>query len=365
MIDTTSSSRTMSKDFLSILDLDPIELVRLLDLARDVKRDRALGRQAPTRGALAGSHVAMLFEKPSLRTRSTFEIAIRELGGETLHIPPEMAEGTREPLEDVARNLERWVRALVVRTFAQQKAETLAASASRLHVINALTDEQHPCQALADFLTLREHWGTLRGRTVAYVGDGNNVAASLAHAGAMLGVTVHVASPAGYELPDRVLDEAARVARDGACVRRFRDPRRAVAGADAVYTDVWASMGQEDEAAERRLIFSDYQVNEGLMAAADAGALFMHCLPAHRGEEVAAEVIDSSRSVIYDEAENRLHVQGDHARSDERPALTDSQTRHTRGLLVVILLGVIFFTILALIILKTGGDPAEPARRLE
>jgi ornithine carbamoyltransferase len=309
MINATGHSSTMSKDFLSILDLHPTDLVHLLDLATQVKRERVLGRNAPTRGALNGSHVAMLFEKPSLRTRSTFEIAIRELGGETLHVAAEMAEGIREPLEDVARNLERWVDALVIRTFAQEKAATFAASASRLHVVNALTDEQHPCQALADFLTLREHWGSLRGRTVAYVGDGNNVAASLAHAGAMLGVSVHVASPAGYELPDRVLDEAARVSNDGAAVRRFTDPRLAVAGADAVYTDVWASMGQEDEATERRLVFADYQVNERLMAAADRGALFMHCLPAHRGEEVTAEVLESGVSVVFDQAENRLHAQ--------------------------------------------------------
>jgi ornithine carbamoyltransferase len=309
MMNATGYSSTMNKDFLSILDLDPSELARLLDLAAQVKRERALGRTAPTRAALSGSHVAMLFEKPSLRTRSTFEIAIRELGGETLHVPADMAEGTREPLEDVARNLERWVDALVIRTFAQEKAATFAAAASRLHVINALTDEQHPCQALADFLTLREQWGTLRGRTVAYVGDGNNVAASLAHAGAMLGVTVHVASPAGYELPDRVVQEAARVACDGAAIRRFTDPQLAVAGADAVYTDVWASMGQEDEAVERRLVFSEYQVNERLMAAADTGALFMHCLPAHRGEEVTADVLESAASVVFDQAENRLHAQ--------------------------------------------------------
>jgi ornithine carbamoyltransferase len=197
----------------------------------------------------------------------------------------------------------------VIRTFAQEKAAALAAAASRLHVINALTDEQHPCQALADFLTLREHWGALRGRTLAYVGDGNNVAVSLAHAGAMLGVSVHVASPEGYELADRVLDDAAHVARDGAVVRRFADPRVAVAGADAVYTDVWASMGQEDEAAERRLVFAAYQVNETLMAAADPGALFMHCLPAHRGEEVTAGVLESGASVVFDQAENRLHAQ--------------------------------------------------------
>jgi ornithine carbamoyltransferase len=259
--------------------------------------------------ALSGKHVAMLFEKPSLRTRSTFEIAIRELGGETLNVPAEMAEGTREPLEDVARNLERWVDALVIRTFAQEKAATLAAAASRMHVINALTDEEHPCQALADFLTLRERWGSLRGRRIAYVGDGNNVAASLAHAGAMLGVSVHVASPEGYELPDRVIADAARVARDGAEVRRFTDAAKAVRGVDAVYTDVWTSMGQEEAAADRRVIFAGYQVNDELMAAAAPRALFMHCLPAHRGEEVTAEVLESKASVVFDQAENRLHAQ--------------------------------------------------------
>ncbi len=192
--------------------------------------------------------MALLFEKPSLRTRSTFEIAIRELGGDTLHLPAAFAEGTREPLEDVARNLERWVRALVIRTFAQEKAATLAAAAPDLHVINALTDEDHPCQALADAMTMRERWGDCRGRTIAFIGDGNNVATSLAHVACMLGITVHVASPDGYELPDTVVDEARASRSDGAAIRRFADPRQAVAGVDAVYTDVWASMGEEDEA---------------------------------------------------------------------------------------------------------------------
>lgn len=309
MTNASGATGTKSKDFLSILDLDPSELTAVLDLAAQMKAARGLGRAAPAGSALSGAHVAMLFDKPSLRTRSTFEIAVRELGGETLHVPPEMAEGSREPLEDVARNLERWVSALVIRTFAHEKAARLAAAASRLHVINALTDEQHPCQALADFMTLREHWGSWRGRLLAYVGDGNNVAASLAHAGAMLGVTVHVASPAGYGLPDRVIAESMGVARDGAEVRRFSDPRQAVVGADAIYTDVWTSMGQEDEAAERRLAFAAYQVNERLMAAAAPRALFMHCLPARRGEEVTADVLESSASVVFDQAENRLHSQ--------------------------------------------------------
>jgi ornithine carbamoyltransferase len=309
MIDTTDYASTMSKDFLSILDLDQTDLVRLIDLALRVKKERPLGRKASTASVLSGKHVALLFEKPSLRTRSTFEIAIRELGGETLNVSAEIAEGSREPLEDVARNLERWVAALVIRTFAQEKAATVAAAASRMHVINALTDQQHPCQALADFVTLRERWGTVRGKRIAYVGDGNNVAASLAHAAAMLGVSVHVASPAGYELPDQVLEEAEHVARDGAEIRRFPDPASAARGVDAIYTDVWTSMGQEDSAAERRIVFAGYQVDERLMAMAAPRALFMHCLPAHRGEEVTSDVLESDASVVFDQAENRLHAQ--------------------------------------------------------
>src|SRR5688572_2809984 len=230
MIDMTDYASTMSKDFLSILDLDQRDLVRLIDLALQIKKERPLGRMASTASVLSGKHVALLFEKPSLRTRSTFEIAIRELGGETLNVSAEIAEGSREPLEDVARNLERWVAALVIRTFAQDKVATVAAAASRMHVINALTDQEHPCQALSDFVTLRERWGTMRGKRIAYVGDGNNVAASLAHAAAMLGVSVHLASPPGYELPDRVLAEAERVAHDGAEVRRFPEPADAVRG---------------------------------------------------------------------------------------------------------------------------------------
>ena len=305
----TSAPAGFAKDFLSILDLPSIDFERLLRASAQMKADRRLRRQAPAASALAGLHVALLFEKPSLRTRSTFEIAIRELGGDTLHLPAQFAEGIREPLEDIARNLERWVCALVIRTFAQEKAATLAAAGRDLHVINALTDEEHPCQALADAFTLRERWGDCRGRTIAFIGDGNNVATSLAHAASMLGVTVHVASPAGYELPDHVVNDVARVACDGAEVRRFSDPRRAVAGVDAIYTDVWTSMGEEAEAQERRRIFAPYQVNADLMAAAAPHALFMHCLPAHRGEEVTSEVIDSSASVVFDQAENRLHTQ--------------------------------------------------------
>jgi ornithine carbamoyltransferase len=305
----SSAPTRFAKDFLSILDLSSIELDRLMRIAGQMKANRRLGPQAPSASALAGLHVALLFEKPSLRTRSTFEIAIRELGGDALHLPGELAEGTREPLEDVAKNLERWVWALVIRTFAQEKAATLAAAGRNLHVINALTDEEHPCQALADAFTLRERWGDCRGRTVAFIGDGNNVATSLAHVACMLGITVHVASPPGYALPDKVVGDVAQIARDGARVRRFVDPREAVVGVDAVYTDVWTSMGEEAEAGDRRRIFAPYQVNADLMAGASSGALFMHCLPAHRGEEVTSEVIDSPVSVVFDQAENRLHTQ--------------------------------------------------------
>jgi ornithine carbamoyltransferase len=299
----------VSKDFLSVLDLSSSDLARLLELARQMKIDRCLGSKAPTASALAGRHVAMLFEKPSLRTRSTFEIAVKELGADPLHIPSEFADGRREPLDDVARNLERWVHGLVVRTYAQDRVALMAAAASHLHVINALSDEQHPCQALADMLTLQERWGSLSGRRIAFVGDGNNVATSLAHAAALVGMTLHVASPRGYALPEHVVSAASDVARDGAEIRLFTDPRDAVAGADAVYTDVWTSMGQERETDLRRQIFAPYQVNASLMKAAAPGALFMHCLPAHRGEEVTSDVLDQPTSVVFDQAENRLHTQ--------------------------------------------------------
>jgi len=309
-MDTVPPPAAFAKDFLSILDLGHVDFERLLAIAAQMKADRRLGTQAPTATALAGRHVALLFEKPSLRTRTTFEIAIRELGGSALDVPAQFAGGTREPMEDVARNLERWVHAIVMRTFAQKKVETVARAALQMRVINALTDEQHPCQALADMLTALEHWrGQVRGRTIAYVGDGNNTITSLAHASVMLGIRVHVASPPGFELPDRVVEEAAAVARDGAEVRRFTDPADAVAGADAIYTDVWTSMGEEAEADQRRRIFARYQVNERLMAGAAPDALFMHCLPAHRGEEVTAGVIESAASVVFDQAENRLHTQ--------------------------------------------------------
>jgi ornithine carbamoyltransferase len=296
-----------TKDFLSVLDVTHEELERVLDLAAELKQERTAGHRGFQ--PLAGRHVALLFEKPSLRTRTTFTIAVRELGGEVIEPPADVAFRGRETVEDVARNLERWLDGAIVRTFAQDRLARFAQAAPGLHVVNALTDEEHPCQALADMLTLQERVGSLEGRTLTFVGDGNNVAASLAHASAMLGVHIRVASPAGYELPDHVVHAFQSVARHGATIEVTTDARKAVAGADAVYTDVWASMGQEGEADDRARIFAPYQVSEALMADAGPGALFMHCLPAHRGLEVTDAVMDSAASVVFDQAENRLHTQ--------------------------------------------------------
>ena len=293
--------------FLSVLDLTPAELESCLALAASLKTARH--NQRPHAMPLAGRHVALLFDKPSLRTRSTFTIAVRELGGDVIEPPADVALAGREAIEDVARNLERWVFGTVVRTFAQERLERFAAAAPRMRVVNALTDEEHPCQALADCQTLLERWGSLRDRTVAFVGDGNNVAASLAQAVAMLGGTVVVASPQGFELPEGVREQVAAVARFGGGVRVIDDPVEAVAQAQAVYTDVWTSMGQESDAARRDALFRPYQVNAALMAQAPEDAVFMHCLPAHRGDEVTDEVIDSPASIVFDQSENRLHTQ--------------------------------------------------------
>lgn len=301
--------RVRCKDFLSVLDFDHDELQQAIALATRLKRERPLGLRAPTSHALDGRHIGLLFEKPSLRTRVTFTIGVRELGGDMVEIPADVMHADREPVHDVARNLERWVDAVVIRTFSQERLEQIGKTTTRLHVINALSDEQHPCQALADVQTLSELWGDLTGRTVAFVGDGNNVATSMVHASVMLGVKVRVATPKGYELPNQVIVDAARVATDGAEVVQFTDPKKAVESADAVYTDVWTSMGQEVEYAERKKIFARYQVNDALMSRAKSDALFMHCLPAHRGEEVTDEVIESAGSVVFDQAENRLHAQ--------------------------------------------------------
>jgi ornithine carbamoyltransferase len=300
----------VARHFLSILDFSPAELREVVDLAIQVKTDRRLGARAPTAQALAGRHVGMLFEKPSLRTRVTFTIGVRELGANVVEIPADVMHADREPLHDVARNLERWVDAVVIRTFDQDRLTEITDATPNLAVVNALSNQEHPCQALADMQTLAERWaGRLDGRRIAFVGDGNNVCTSLVHAAMMLGISVHVATPEGYELDDDVVDQASRVSQHGAGLTEFTDPKSAVRDVDAVYTDVWTSMGQEVEYAERKRKFTRYQVNEALMRLAAADAVFMHCLPAHRGEEVTEDVIESSSSLVFHQAENRLHAQ--------------------------------------------------------
>ena len=297
------------QNFLTILDLNPDLLRKLLESAARLKRERVKGMKAPTAHALNGRHVGLLFEKPSLRTRVTFTIGVRELGGDIVEIPADVMHADREPIHDVARNLERWVDAVVIRTFGQERLHQLAEITPKLHIINALSNEEHPCQALADMQTLFEKWGAVAGKRIAFVGDGNNVCTSIVHAAMMLGMHMHVATPKGFELPDEVVDQAAEASQQGAGLTEFTDPKAAVRDVDAIYTDVWTSMGQEVEYAERKKTFRRYQVNETMMALAKPGALFMHCLPAHRSEEVSDEVIESAISVVFDQAENRLHAQ--------------------------------------------------------
>jgi ornithine carbamoyltransferase len=295
----------MQKDFLSVRDLSVYEYGQLLDKAAEVKKHPAKFRKA-----LRGRILAMIFQKPSLRTRMTFETGMLRLGGEAIYLAPsDIQMGSREGAYDVGKNLERWVDGIMIRTFGHQIAVDLAAS-TRIPVINALTDLYHPCQAMADFLTLREHKGALSNVKLAYVGDGNNVCHSLMLAAARGGTKMAVATPAGYEPKPEVVQAAREDGRDtGFTLTLTNVPEEAVNGADAVYTDVWASMGQEAEKEARARTFAPYQVNAKLFAHAKKDALFMHCLPAHRGEEVTDEVIDSPNSVVYDEAENRLHAQ--------------------------------------------------------
>ena len=289
-------------DFTKDLDITQDELLFLLDLATGVKREPRLYSSC-----LAGRSIALLFEKPSLRTRMTFELAIQQLGG--FSILNDGPIGSREPLKDVARNLDRWVSAIVTRTFLQKTVDDLA-KWSKVPVVNALSDTWHPCQALADMQTLREHFGSLRGLRLAFVGDGNNVAQSLMLCAARLGIDFVLANPPRYDANAAIIAEAQAIAAaNGATVTVTHDPAEAARGAHANYTDVWASMGAENEAAERRTAFADYQVDEDLFSKAAPNAVFLHCLPAKRGEEVTDAVIESPRSVVFDQAENRLHAQ--------------------------------------------------------
>jgi ornithine carbamoyltransferase len=292
-------------NFLSIRDFSPEEIRYLLDLAREIK-----SHPSAHAGALKGKTLAMIFEKPSLRTRVSFDVGIQQLGGFSLYLSPaEINLGKRESLYDVAKNLERMVQAIMIRTYAHDIVERMAEYAS-IPIINGLTDYSHPCQAMADYFTMQELKGDVSGLKVAYLGDGNNVCHSLMFAGAQLGAHVWVATPPAYEpKPDAVEWALQRGTQTGGTCTLTHDPVEAVTGADVVYTDVWASMGQEAEAAARRKIFIPYQVNSDLFHHAKFDAVFMHCLPAHRGDEVTNEVIDSPNSVVYQQAENRLHAQ--------------------------------------------------------
>jgi ornithine carbamoyltransferase len=295
----------MERDYLSVDDLDADEIVHLLDVAAALKADRDLHGDA-----LRGRTVALIFEKASTRTRVSFEVAVDQLGGRPTTLSSgDLQLGRGETIEDTGRVLSRYVDAIVLRTFEQERLEALA-GASSVPVINALSDFEHPCQALADLLTIRERSGPLRGRILAYAGDGNNVAHSLLLAGAKTGMTVRVAAPAGFEPIPQIVQRASELAEgSGGSVEILADPQSAVKGAQVVYTDVWASMGQEDESEERSLVFRPYQVNRSLLDAADPDAIVLHCLPAHRGLEITDEVIDGPHSVVWDQAENRLHAQ--------------------------------------------------------
>jgi ornithine carbamoyltransferase len=292
-------------DLVSTRDLGPSGVEAVLQLAGIMK-----SRPANFRKALAGKQMVMFFEKPSLRTRLTFESGMASLGGKAFFVDQTQSRiDAREKLSDIAHNLERWFDIIVLRTFAQETIEGMAEYAS-VPVINALSDLEHPCQALADYFTLRERFSDLKSICLAYVGDGNNVAHSLLLTCACLGSSIRIATPPSYGPDSQVVADAKEIAQQtGAEIEFFTDPHMAIAGVDAVYTDAWASMGQEHEADQRARIFPPYQVNQELMAEAAPHAVFMHCLPAHRGEEVTDAVMDSERSVIFEQAENRLHVQ--------------------------------------------------------
>jgi ornithine carbamoyltransferase len=296
---------TKPRHFLIDDDLDPAEVVAILDHADVLKKDRLAARP------LAGPRsVAVLFEKQSTRTRVSFEVGIAELGGHPLIIDARTSQLVRgEPIEDTGRVLSRYVSAIVLRTFGHDRIEALAASSS-VPVVNALSDLVHPCQWLADLMTIREHRGEPAGQTITYVGDGNNVAHSTLLGGALAGMHVRVASPSGYEPLPAIVQRATAIAdRTGGSVLVTQDAAAAATGADVLYTDVWASMGQEDESDARRLVFAPYQIDDRLVALAADDVMVLHCLPAHRGEEIAACVIDGPHSFVFDQAENRLHAQ--------------------------------------------------------
>jgi ornithine carbamoyltransferase len=295
---------SLARHYLSVADLSPEAILRLLEHARSLKHTPRGTADRP----LAGCTAALVFQKPSLRTRVSFEVAMLQLGGNAVYLSPaEVQLGQREGAVDVSRVLSRYIDVIVARVFLHSDVVALAENAT-VPVINALSDREHPCQILADLLTLYERFGKLRGLHVAYVGDGNNVAHSLALAAPALGIDLRFACPDGYEPDPTIMEEALAGAPPGA-IELFRDPREAVRGADAVYTDSWYSMGQESEAEVRAPIFRRYQLNDELLAQAAPDAIAMHCLPAHRNQEITDAVMDGAASAVYDQAENRLHVQ--------------------------------------------------------
>lgn len=296
------------KDFISIADWSTEELIRLLELAMEQKRTLKKSGKLPA--SHAGKVLACIFHKPSLRTRISFEVAIRQLGGSSLYITDkEIGLGSRESPQDVARVLERYVHGIMIRTFAHENATVLARNATRIPVINGLTDLLHPCQVMADLQTIWEHRGGLEGQRIVYIGDGNNMANSWVHAAARLPISLVICNPGGFDVDPGVLENSQRI-NPQLKLELIGDPAQAVAGADVLYTDVWASMGQEAEAASRKAIFAPYQVNGKLLEkTGKADTIVMHCLPAHRGDEITDDVLDGPRAVVFDEAENRLHLQ--------------------------------------------------------
>ncbi len=296
---------SITKDLLTGAEWSPADTRDLLQRTADIK-----ARPSRFASVLRGKHIALIFEKPSLRTRVTFEVGIQSMGGEVVFLDHTQARlGERESIPDVARNLECWVQGIVARVYEQRVLEEMAASI-KIPVVNALSDKFHPCQALADYFTLEEKFGSLKGLKIAYVGDGNNVCHSLMFLAARLGVNLRIATPANYAPALDVLADSKRVAKDThARIELFTNPSEAVAGAQAVYTDSWTSMGFEAEEKVRRNVFTPYQVNRKLMEQAAPGAFFMHCLPAHRGSEVTDEVLDGPTSIVLNQSENRMYVQ--------------------------------------------------------
>lgn len=297
----------MKKDFIAIADYSAEDLKRMLDLAVKLKKEYFEKGNEPI---LKGKVLAMLFSKPSLRTRISFDMGMRHLGGDALFISPdEIGLGKREAISDVARVLSGYVSGIMARVFAHEHVLELAKWAS-IPVINGLSDYNHPCQALADVMTIYEKFGHMDGLKVAFIGDGNNVATSLLHACAKLGMDFTIASPEGYDLSDKVLADAREMAKvSGISIKTLRDPKEAVSGVDVIYTDTWTSMGQEAETEKRKAVFPPYQVNNALLKLASPNAIVMHCLPAHRGQEITDEVADGPQSALFPQAHNRLHAQ--------------------------------------------------------